>query len=249
MEDIVPILIPTTFFVLFFSERFAPGRSFRTPPRWRWKGVLFFFISAGINVALPALFVGAVGAHTPLHLGGLGLVLGGLVAFLASDFVSYWLHRAQHRWFPLWRWTHQMHHSAEVLDMAGAVYFHPFDIALGTVVVSLVTAGLGVSADAAALAGYLGFLWGMFQHWNVRTPQWLGYFVQRPEAHCIHHQRGVHAYNYGNVTWWDMMFGTFRNPATWEGEVGFWDGASRQMGAMLLGRDVGAPASTTAEPS
>ena len=34
---------------------------------------------------------------------------------------------------------------------------------------------------------------------NVRTPQWLGYLVQRPESHSVHHQRGVHAYNYSDL--------------------------------------------------
>ena len=34
----------------------------------------------------------------------------------------------------------------------------------------------------------------------------------RPEAHCIHHQRGVHAYNYGNIPLWDVVFGTLPQP-------------------------------------
>ena len=76
----------------------------------------------------------------------------------------------------------------------------------------------------------------MFQHLNVRTPLWLGYIVQRPEAHCIHHQLNVHAYNYGNITVWDRVFGTFRNPQAFEGRVGFAEKPS--FGKMLIGRDV-----------
>ena len=38
-----------------------------------------------------------------------------------------------------------------------------------------------------------------------------------------------------------MLFGTFRNPRRWEGQAGFWDGASSKMGSMLIGRDVGEP--------
>ena len=73
---------------------------------------------------------------------------------------------------------------------------------------------LGLSPGAAALAGYISFFVGVFQHMNVRTPQWLGFVIQRPEAHAVHHTRGVHAYNYGNFMLWDILFGTFRNPAT-----------------------------------
>jgi sterol desaturase/sphingolipid hydroxylase (fatty acid hydroxylase superfamily) len=51
----------------------------------------------------------------------------------------------------------------------------------------------------------------------------------------------VHAYNYANIPLWDMLFGTFRNPPAFPERYGFWDGASAQMGAMLLGRDVGEP--------
>ena len=58
---------------------------------------------------------------------------------------------------------------------------------------------------------------------------------------AVHHARGIHAYNYGNFPLWDVLFGTFRNPATFPQEAGFWDGASARVGAMLLGRDVSAP--------
>jgi len=86
------------------------------------------------------------------------------------------------------------------------------------------------------------FMLGLIEHTNVKTPRWLGYIVQRPEMHCIHHERGVHAYNYGTPIW-DMLFGTYRNPRTWAGQVGFWDGASKRTFAMLAGRDVATPIS------
>ncbi len=47
---------------------------------------------------------------------------------------------------------------------------------------------------------------------NIRTPQWLGYIVQRPESHSVHHGRGVHHYNYSDLPLFDILFGTFRNP-------------------------------------
>ena len=71
---------------------------------------------------------------------------------------------------------------------------------------------LGLDPLAAALVGYVAAFYGMFQHWNVRTPRWLGYFIQRPEAHCEHHRLGVHANNYGDLPLWDMLFGTLPQP-------------------------------------
>ena len=54
----------------------------------------------------------------------------------------------------------------------------------------------------------------------------------------MHHARGVHAFNYADLPLWDLVFGTFRNPPAFEAETGFWDGASKRVGKLLLGRDV-----------
>lgn len=75
----------------------------------------------------------------------------------------------------------------------------------------------------------------------VGDQRWLGYVIQRPEAHAVHHGRGIHAYNYGDLPLRDLLFGTFRNPERFDQPTGFWDGASEKMGAMLLGRDVAQP--------
>ncbi len=77
----------------------------------------------------------------------------------------------------------------------------------------------------------------MFQHSNLATPHWLGYLVTRPESHSLHHERDVHAWNYGDIPLWDMVFGTFRNPRQWDGQAGFHDGSTRQW-SMLLGRKI-----------
>ena len=78
----------------------------------------------------------------------------------------------------------------------------------------------------------------MFQHANIRTPRWLGYLITRPESHSVHHERDVHAFNYGDIPLFDILFGTFRNPREFTGEVGFFDGSSRKVGPMLIGREI-----------
>jgi len=111
---------------------------------------------------------------------------------------------------------------------------------------------LGLDPLAAALTGYFVVVCSFFQHWNVRTPQWLGYLIQRPEAHCVHHRMGVHYYNYADLTVWDMLLGTFRNPREFRGECGFEAGADRRMGPMFGFADVNAslygPGSLGAKP-
>ena len=249
MEAILTLLIPVTFLVMLALERAFPARPLPVVKGWLLKGFAFFFLTAVINALVPAALAALVGDRAPLRLAWLGTALGGLVGFLASDLVAYGVHRLLHNVPFLWRWTHQMHHSAERLDIAGGVYFHPLDIAAQVGATSLAVLLLGLSADAAALAGFVSFLAAMFQHLNVRTPRWIGFLVQRPEAHSVHHARGVHAYNYGNFMLWDLVFGTFRNPATFEREAGFWDGASREVGPMLLGRDVSEPRAASTPPA
>lgn len=100
---------------------------------------------------------------------------------------------------------------------------------------------------AAATATILAVTFlGIFQHANLRTPHWLGYIVQRPESHTVHHARGIHAKNYADLPLVDMLFGTFENPRRFEHATGFWHGASARVLDMLIARDVSRPASPRA---
>ena len=73
---------------------------------------------------------------------------------------------------------------------------------------------------------------------NVATPRWGGFFIQRPEMHRIHHERNVHQSNYGDLPIWDMIFGTYRNPPTYDGLCGFDEPRESMVTSMLLFRDV-----------
>jgi sterol desaturase/sphingolipid hydroxylase (fatty acid hydroxylase superfamily) len=241
METIIPILIPASFIVALVVERLFPARPLPRVRGWLWKGLAFFAFTFLVNGAVPALVAVVVGDRAPLDLSGMGVVMGAIAGFLVADFLGYWIHRLMHRVPRLWRWTHQMHHSAERMDLAGMTYSHPLDTLLVFSLTGLATALLGLSPAAAAIAGLMGYGSAVIQHANIRTPRLLGYLIQRPEQHGLHHQRGVHAYNYGSFMLWDLMFGTFRNPAGFPEAYGFWDGASKRVGAMLIGRDVGRP--------
>jgi sterol desaturase/sphingolipid hydroxylase (fatty acid hydroxylase superfamily) len=228
------------FFVLL--DLVAPGRRrFPKVSRWHLKGALFFVLGLAVSSTAPLLWDAWLSEHRLIDARSLGTVGGAVVGFLAVELGVYAWHRTLHGVPVLWRWFHQMHHSAERVDAAGAFYFHPLDVAGFAFVGSLALVGVvGVTPEAAAIANTVVFVMNVFQHSTMKTPVWLGYFVQRPESHALHHERGVHRYNYSDLPIYDMVFGTFRNPATWSAEAGFYDGASKRVGAMLIGRDVSA---------
>ncbi len=134
---------------------------------------------------------------------------------------------------------HQIHHSAQRIEIITSFYKHPLEILLDSLISSLLLYFVvGVGPTAAAGAVLLSGLAELVYHWNISTPRWLGYLFQRPESHCIHHQEGVHAFNYSDLPLWDMLFGTFRNPEKWEGRCGFGPERELLLHKMLRGVDV-----------
>ena len=225
--------------VLIAIEQVRPVRAFEQVPGWRLKCVAFIPVVLGISVAIPYVMAGWIEGVKLLPGERLGVAGGAAVGIVLSELLVYWAHRLHHRVPFLWRWIHQLHHSAERVDVFGAAYFHPFEILEGTVVgVLIFNVVLGLAPPAAFLAVAWQAFNGVFQHGNIRTPAWLGYFIQRPEAHAVHHERGVHGFNYANLPLWDLVFGTFRNPVAWQGSAGFYPGASARTVSMLLGRDI-----------
>lgn len=224
---------------LALAELALPGRAFPQMRFWRLKGLLYFAVYLALVTLVPSTIDEHLGHYQLVDASGLSLWAGTLVGVLALELISYGWHRALHRVPLLWRWFHQIHHSVERVDVFSAFVFHPFDVVgfsvMGSVALVLI---VGVSPAAAGLANVIVFAAVVLGHTNVRTPRWLGYIVQRPENHALHHQRGVHGHNYADFSLIDMLFGTFENPATWEAQAGFFDGASERVGDMLLGRDL-----------
>ncbi|HEV2746839.1 MAG TPA: sterol desaturase family protein [Allosphingosinicella sp.] len=217
----------------------ASARHFPDVTFWRLKGAAFTLLYFAAATAGPLMWDAALAEHRLFDATVLPLpiqIVGGL---LLLELGIYAWHRTMHKVPFLWRWFHQLHHSAERVDIWGAFYFSPLDMAGWSLLGSLVlVGGFGIGAEAAIVVGvFLTFL-SMFQHANIRTPHWLGYLIVRPESHSAHHERGVHGYNYCDLPLWDMIFGTFRNPREWDRQAGFYDGASKRLGAMLIGREI-----------
>lgn len=241
LDDLIGMAVFGSFFAMMGLEAALPARKYPSRRLWRLKGVLWLLAMAVVATATPLLLPGEwLAAHRLIDGTPLGVAGGTVVGYVAFSFVAYVWHRAAHRFDFLWRTFHQLHHAPARMDMGGAAIFHPLELAvyvgLSTVTTTLV---LGLRPEAAALTGLVAQLYSFFQHLNVKTPRFLGYVIQRPEAHFVHHQRDVHAYNYGDFPLWDILFGTFRNPASFGAEdVGFAEPADRRLGAMLALRDV-----------
>jgi sterol desaturase/sphingolipid hydroxylase (fatty acid hydroxylase superfamily) len=97
---------------------------------------------------------------------------------------------------------------------------------------------LGLSPQAGAVYTLCTALGEFFYHINVKTPRWVGYVFQRPEMHRVHHQCGRHKNNYGDITWWDMLFGTYENPKEWVHTCGFENEREELLIPMLRFQDV-----------
>jgi sterol desaturase/sphingolipid hydroxylase (fatty acid hydroxylase superfamily) len=166
-------------------------------------------------------------------------VIGGLIAYFIATFVFYWWHRWRHEYRFLWRAFHQIHHSPQRLEVITSFYKHPGEMIANSVIGSLlVYTFLGLSLEGGATYTLCTALGEFFYHTNVRTPRWVGFIFQRPEMHRIHHQYGRHKNNYGDITWWDMIFGTYENPREWRHSCGFDDDKEQQLAQMLVYRDV-----------
>ena len=181
-----------------------------------------------------------LGARSIFHLSAhVPPLAAGLVAYFVGTFVFYWWHRWGHESDLLWRVFHQIHHSAQRIEVVTSFYKHPAEMIVNSIIGSaLCYTLLGLSLEAGAVFTTCCALGEFVYHANVRTPHWLGRFFQRPEMHRIHHQHARHRNNYGDIVWWDMLFGTYENPGCFNGTCGFDAAREQRLGAMLAGRDV-----------
>ncbi|WP_218944244.1 sterol desaturase family protein [Marinicella rhabdoformis] len=167
-------------------------------------------------------------------------------SILVFELFIYVWHRFMHKSNRLWLSFHQLHHSAERVDTFGAYFFSPLDMAGFTFIGSLsLSVFVGLDPQVITLFLFITTFLAIFQHTNINTPVWLGYIIQRPESHSVHHQKGVHAHNYSDLPIFDILFGTFKNPKDFQSENGFYPGASTRIGDMLTGKDISRPSQKT----
>ncbi|MFM2398337.1 MAG: hypothetical protein RL341_494 [Pseudomonadota bacterium] len=233
-------IIFTVFVFCFCLERAIPGWRLPHVRTWPLRVLLINAVQLAVVLVagltwerwLSSASVFKLSEHVPAW-------LGGLIAYFIATFVFYWWHRWRHEIDLLWRGFHQIHHSPQRLEVITSFYKHPGEMVVNSIIGSLlVYTFLGLSPEAGAIYTLCTALGEFFYHTNVKTPHWVGYVFQRPEMHRIHHQYGRHKNNYGDIVWWDMLFGTYENPREFTKTCGFDDEKEQRLADMLLYRDV-----------
>lgn len=237
MEFYVYPFIALLFVAIFTREVIAPASKNACDKRWQLIAGGLTIATLITTVAIGHVFSARIENIAIFDTSRLPAGLVGAASFLITSFVFYWWHRLTHAsdWF--WRVFHQLHHSARRVESLTAFYSHPLDVAVATLISAASSYWvLGASSIAAAIALALTGILDLFVHADIRTPRWLGYVVQRPEMHSVHHKRAHHRQNYG-LPIWDLLFGTWSNPDKREVDLGFDEEKSARIHDMLLFRD------------
>ena len=225
--------------VFLVLERLLPGRVLPPSPGWYIRAALLNGAQLGIVLLAGATWNQWLQGPSLFHVDGWPPLLQGFASWFVGTFVFYWWHRARHAFDLLWCGLHQIHHSAGRIETLTSFYKHPLEIAVNSLLASAVVyVLLGASLEAAGWYNFFAAMGEFYYHSNLRTPRWTGWFVQRPEHHSIHHQRDVHDFNYGDITWWDRLFGTFRDSDDFSPACGYHGDRERRLTDMLLFRDV-----------
>ena len=237
--DPISLIVIAMYIGLMVWEAVFPARELPYVKHWKIKGIIAFTLYFYLSSYLPLLIDPYLEVFRLFDLTSMGTYGGALIGIVLYALGEYVWHRIMHSSDFLWRTVHQMHHSAERLDTYGAFFFSPTDMIgwtlLGSVCFTII---VGLTPQAITIVLLVTNFFGIFQHANIKTPFWIGYFIQRPESHAVHHQKGLHKGNYAGLPIFDILFGTFYNPKGFESETGFYQGASDRITDMLLFRDI-----------
>jgi len=215
------VFVQFVVFGLFvFLERVYPARYL---PRSKNFCLWWLVVGGFALVWLRVVFLIWAGLpHGPFALEGNVLYQGGIF-YLIYSFCNYWIHRFKHANPFLWRTIHVFHHSPSKMETMVAFFKHPLEIIFNTVCIMIIGWFFSLPVEAVAVALAIEGCLEIYHHSNIKTParlRWIGYIIQIPEMHLVHHQYGLHKYNYVAFLW-DSVFGTVRIPQEWHGKQGF----------------------------
>ncbi len=238
MELITVFIVFVVFLGVFTLEVIAPASQNHCDRRWLILASAISLLQSITTIGVGVLLVDAIRDISIFSLRAENIFIQGLVGFTLTSFIAYWWHRAMHKFDILWRIFHQLHHSPRRIEALTSFYLHPFDGAAATILNALCCyLILGLNAYGTGISLILAALYNIYIHSDQKTPYWLGFVLQRPEMHRVHHKYLHHAQNYGFALW-DLMFGTFHNPKEYVEEVGFDKERERRVYEMLKTKDV-----------
>jgi sterol desaturase/sphingolipid hydroxylase (fatty acid hydroxylase superfamily) len=231
-------------------ERLWPANELPRVRAWYARVALVNMIQLGLVVLAGLSWDRWLSAASLFHLADhMSTFAQSLVAYVVSTLVYYGWHRLRHESMWFWNVCHQLHHSPRRIEILTAFYKHPVEIFFNSVLsAAIVYTLLGCSVSAGAWYTVWTALAEFFYHWNIRTPRWLGYLVQRPESHRIHHRYRHHTQNFADLPVWDMIFGTFANAIGSPARCGFDSWREDRFEDMLVFRNVNGRAADARRP-
>mgnify|MGYP003949670713 CR=1 FL=1 len=219
------LMILTTVTIFIFQRHFPFSR------RWKFTWLDFrvdilhaFFSMGGVPFLIQILILGSVfqlatwGSETltiSLWPNQWPILIQFILALVAGEFGSYWVHRFCHEKSFLWK-IHAVHHSPERLYALSSGRNHPFNVALSysSQVIPLIL--MGASKDVLYFQAVFTGLHGLLQHSNIKmNTLFLSWFFSTPHLHRYHHSREIEVSNanYGsNIILWDIIFRTWHCP-------------------------------------
>ena len=228
------------FISCFILERIFVGWKLPIVKTWPIRVLLINVVQLGVVIIAGITWEVWLSSWSVLNLSNyVTPVVGGCIAYFIATFVFYWWHRWRHEYAFLWVAFHQIHHSPQRLEVITSFYKHPGEMVVNSLLGSiLVYTFLGLSLEAGVIYTFCTAVGEFFYHTNIKTPRWVGFIFQRPEMHRIHHQADRHKNNYGDIVWWDMLFGTYENPKEWTHTCGFTPEREERLLEMLAYKDV-----------
>ena len=238
MELLTLVTIITVFICVFTLEVIAPASKNTCDRRWMILASSVSLFQSITTIGAGLVFVDTFSSVSIFIFRSENILIQGVLGFFLTSFIAYWWHRSMHKVDFLWRIFHQLHHSPRRIEALTSFYMHPFDgmaaTFLNAVCCYLI---LGLNAYGTGVSLIIAALYNIYIHADLKTPYWLGFVIQRPEMHRVHHKHMHHAQNYG-LSLWDLLFGTFSNPKEYVQEVGFDEVREQRIYEMLKTKDV-----------
>ena len=230
-------ILATIFFLII--ERLKPGRKLPQIKNWYYQAILINLVQLLITLATARLWIEIFGEISLFKISNWqSQILQGLFAWFIGTFFFYWWHRVRHL-KGFWLIFHQIHHSPSRIEAITSFYKHPIEILSDAILSALILYPLlGCSMMGAFWYNCFAGIGEYLYHSNIKTPKWFRYFIQTPELHSIHHQFGVHKYNFGDIPIWDRIFGTYKDTTEFAERCGFPKNAENKLKEMLLFKDV-----------
>jgi sterol desaturase/sphingolipid hydroxylase (fatty acid hydroxylase superfamily) len=230
-------IFATIFFLLF--ERIKPGRMIPKIKNWYYMALMINVIQLIITLLTARLWIEIFGEISLFKIRNWqSEILQGFFGWLIGTFFFYWWHRVRHM-KGFWLIFHQLHHSPSRIEAVTSFYKHPIEIFADAILSALILYPLlGCSLMGMFWYNCFAGIGEYLYHSNIKTPKWFRYFIQTPELHSIHHQYNVHKYNFGDITIWDRIFGTYKDTTEFVERCGFPKDAEHKLKEMLLFKDV-----------